>query len=381
MPRRFQYTEAPDAMKRPPPAYWDKERLCLRTQGGSTSLISASYSNLKTTFEVWYKISIAKATGARVLYIVAESSAGFGTMTLNAIVTDWNTNHPNDPITDAWLRDHFKLVEVPVNITDEYDIEILKSEISDWKPNIIVIDPMGACAIGKNLSLPEVGTQIGHCVRQLAHPSTANPWAADVTVLHHFGRNEQTLGSIYFQNDAEGAIELEYDRERQILKVKVTKAKWGELRTIVFGVRKVYWVDTNGDEQESVVPYELSANDPLRQYEAKAEQRQRDKDVPVVVKALEVLAAVNPEVTQDALLDHLAAPLPGEDPADTSRRRADWRKNRLPRTVWEKGRGKVAGRQGPLYGLLKGAAIPPARPTQPNQPYVFLPPVPQSAAA
>ena len=120
--KRFRTVLPSEAVRRRPPRFYDKDKLFLRAPGGSSTIIFAAYSNFKTTFSCGRSLAIAKEHDARVLYVVCEGVDGFGPLTLQAAVKDWNASHPGDEIRDDWLdvRD------------DDYGVRLTTTTMAGW---------------------------------------------------------------------------------------------------------------------------------------------------------------------------------------------------------------------------------------------------------
>lgn len=231
--KRFAHILPSEVIDSPPPVYWDADKLFLRGHQGSASMIYAAFSNFKTTYATGRMLAIAKRNDARVLYIVAEGADGFGPMTLQAAVKDWNDRNPGDPITPDWLDAHFHLVGQAVQIMDGADCEALIASCADWHPDLLVIDTLGAAAAGQNLSAIEVGTGIGAGMRRLVRALKCDGW-----LVHHLGKDEDAgpTGSMYLQNDTDTEMMLKHDPEKEVLSVTVKKDRWGvKDRTVQFG--------------------------------------------------------------------------------------------------------------------------------------------------
>jgi hypothetical protein len=367
---KFPITLPSEAMKRLPPTYWDADKLFLRQPSGSVNMISASYSNCKSTLAACRAIAIAKGHDVKVLYIVAEGAGGFGTMTLNAAIVDWNRHHESDQITEDWLNEHLHLIEDAPQITSN-DFDVLLEEQSKWKPNLVFIDTLGASAAGQQLSDTAVGTKIGNKLRNFC-----KRLACDLYVIHHFGKDEAKgpTGSQYFVNDPDQALELHYDGKKGLLQVYVEKAKWGVRdRTVVFGVRVVkgLWQPGWEKKEESVVVYDLAADDPRRN--VTAQQSDKEKRAESVAQAIMSMGKPGDLVTQAELIARMVRKEPSENEDQFQNRRDDFRKNTLTGLVWKRGFRGSGGSPGPLFGLVDGVAR--ENPIKPKQPYTFRVPV------
>jgi hypothetical protein len=366
--RKFPIVLASEAMDWPPPVYWDADELFLRAPGGSVSMIYADFSNCKTTFAVCRAISIAKAHNARVLYIAAEGVGFLGPKTLLGAVLDWNATHPEDLITEKWINEHFRLIVVAPKIVKGTDLRVLKKEQADWEPNLVFIDTLGASAAGENLAAMDVGTAIGQSLRHFSQDNKT-PYVSDVFVVHHIGKDKDkgATGSQYLMNDPDQALELTYLQDKELLQVKVTKARGGEKgRKVMFGVRKVKLPKKGG---VTVAVYPLAKEDP-RSKPVEPESR-RDQEAERVHQALKRCGPPGTLVSQAELLDRLVKKEPCESDEQFQATRRDWQKNKLRRLVWQDGNSKkgIPGRRGKIYGLLHG--VPTENPAKPRQPYTF----------
>jgi hypothetical protein len=308
-----------EAMRRKPPVYWDKEKLFLRSTGGSASICYAEFSNFKTTFCAGHAIAVARATGAKVLYIVSEGADGFGPLTLQAAVKDWNEHHA-DQISPDWLDAHLQLIEVAPQIMAAGDLKAVKElcEAAGFAPDLVFFDTLGASAAGQNLNAIEVGTMIGSNLRAFCRDIKADCW-----LVHHLGKDEKAgpTGSRYLMNDADMALWLAH--AEHVLVVTVTKDRWGKKnREEKFGTRTVHGLDIEGTAEKAsfVAVYELGADDP-RRHAAMA----RDTLETLVRKVLAVAGAINVKgaIREDVLLDRLAN-LDGECPKYDADGIADW---------------------------------------------------------
>jgi hypothetical protein len=372
--RKFPIILATDAMKWPPPEYWDKERLFLKAYDGSVNMIYADFSNLKTTFAVCHALTMAREHDVKILYLASEGVGFLGPLILLGAVTAWNNTHSADEqIKPDWINAHFRLVAVPPDVLTN-DLSVLKKELEEegWDPDLVFLDTLGACAAGQNLSAPEVGTAIGKNLRQFCQPRVA-AYVSDVFVVHHIGKEKDkgALGSRYYMHDADQALELTYDQDKGLLQVKVTKARGGEKdRKVMFGVRKVRL--PNG--AETMVVYPFDKDDPRAT--PPVEEKQRDKDAERVWVALRSFP-VGAIVGQNELLDRLLGkrePCESEEQHEATRK--NWRKNKLMRLAWLPG-NKAKGipeRKGPIYPWIVGVAL--ERPAKPKQPFTFV--VPQN---
>jgi len=364
--RKFPVILASEAMKWPPPVYWDTDELFLRASGGSVSMIYADFSNCKSTFALCRAIEIAKTQDARVLYIAAEGVGFLGPKTLLGAVVDWNNAHPDDPITEEWINDHFHLIAVAPKLLSKLDLTTLKEEQADWEPNLVYIDTLGASAAGENLSDIAVGTGIGQSLRQFCQKQEAGPYVSDVFVVHHLGKDKEkgATGSQYFMNDTDQTLKLTYHDKEGLLDVEVTKARGGEKgRKVRFGVRKVRLPTQAGGTTVAVYP--LPRDD--ARLAVKLESK-RDQEAERVYQVLKGFGPPGTVVSQADLLAMLVVKEHGEGEQQFKDRRDDWRRNRLPRLVWQKGR-KGSGRPGAIFGLLHGVAL--EHPAKPRQPYTF----------
>jgi hypothetical protein len=279
--KRFQTVQPSEAIKRRPPRFWDKDKLFLRAPGGSVTMIYAAYSNFKTTFTCGRLIAIAKEHDIRAVYVLCEGADGFGPLTLQAAVKDWNASHPVDQITTEWLDAHLLLIETPPKLTDAADMVALAEACREFAPDLVVIDTVGAAAAGQNLSAIEVGTMIGLNFRAFVRDLKTNG-----ILIHHEGKDGERgpTGSQYFQNDVDGELRLIHDTGEEVLAVIVKKSRWGQKdRTVNFGTRAVSGLHVEGwtEPAEFVAVYELDANDAKRQVKvatAKAPPKTTTKD-------------------------------------------------------------------------------------------------------
>jgi hypothetical protein len=379
---KFPMVMASTAMDWPAPKYWDADELFLRVPGGSVSMIYADFSNLKTSFAVAYALGIAKAKGARVLYIVSEGAGFVGPNTLRGAFEDWNNKHPEDRLTKEWLDAHFRLiVKAPMlvggegrRLTGGPDMRILKRARTDWEPNIVILDTLGASASGHELGSMAVGTAIGASLRAFCQESEEAPYACDVLIVHHVGKdkNKGATGSQYFYNDADQALELTYnDGPAMTLEVKVTKARAGKKgRAVMFGVREVLLPATATQPGgKTVVVFPFEASDPRR--EVPKRERKGDANLARVVKLLQDHWPPGTLVTTGDLLGEMLIKEPSESEAQNAHTKENWRKNVLPRLAWwpgNKAQG-VPGHKGPLYHLIAGVRL--EQPEKPAQPFVF----------
>jgi hypothetical protein len=345
---RFPIVLASEAMDWPPPVYWDADELFLRASGGSVSMIYADFSNCKTTFAVCQAIAIAKEKDARVLYIAAEGVGFLGPKTLLGAVLDWNNTHPEDPITGKWIDEHFHLIVVAPKIIKSLDLKVLKEEQTGWEPNLVFLDTLGASAAGQNLAAMDIGTEIGQTLRQFCQDGWA-PYVSDVFVVHHVGKDKTkgATGSQYFMNDPDQALELTYLQDDGLLQVKVEKARGGEKgRKVMFGVRKVRLPTKEGGV--TVAVHSLAKEDPRSK--PPAPERQKDKEAEQVYQALRTFGPAGTLVSQDQLLAKLVVKEPCESEDQFQARRDGWRKNKLPRLVWQAGNKAkhIPGRTGKI---------------------------------
>jgi hypothetical protein len=261
---KYKPVKPSEAMKRSAPGFYDKDRLFLNAKGGSSTIIYAAYSNFKTTFSCASALRIAKEHDVRVLYVVCEGADGFGPLTLQAAVKDWNEHHKGDGITEDWLDAHLVLEEVTPRLDDPASLQGLAAKYRDWAPGIVVIDTLGAASAGLNLSAVEVGTAIGFNFRSFVRDLKTNGW-----LIHHEGKNAENgaLGSIYIANDTDTELNLKHDHLAEVLAVMVEKCRWGERYSIInFGTRKVPGLKIEGWDElgEFVAVYALEAGDPKK---------------------------------------------------------------------------------------------------------------------
>jgi hypothetical protein len=269
---KFKPVKPSEAMKRPAPGFYDKEKLFLNAKGGSSTIIYAGYSNFKTTFSCASALRIAKEHDVRVLYVVCEGADGFGPLTLQAAIKDWNEHHNGDEITDEWLDAHVVLEEVTPRLDNPASLQGLAAKYRNWAPGIVVIDTLGAAAAGLNLSAVEVGTAIGFNFRAFVRDLKTNGW-----LIHHEGKNAENgaLGSIYIANDTDTELNLKHDHLTEVLAVMIEKCRWGErFRTINFGTRKVPGLKIEGwDEPGEFVAVYLRGRRSEEAGQGRAHQR------------------------------------------------------------------------------------------------------------
>jgi hypothetical protein len=324
--KRFAAILPSEAMRRPPPEYWDPEKLLVRIRGGSVNVIFAKYSNFKTTWALCHALATAKASGAKVLYIVGEGADGFGPKTVQAAVKDWNDNHPDERITGDWLDAHLRLVGAAPHLMDPKDVAALVLEHRNWNPNLVFLDTLGSAIAGEDINAPSVGTQVGRMAQQMATALRADCW-----LVHHTGKDASKgqMGSQYFSNDPTMILELKHDPETRRLTVRVDKDRWGQReRKVIFGTRDVIGLKIYNRQGEPVsekghfvAAYKLAVEEQQKTLEAGREQQstwdQQVRDDDLKWKVIAILAKKTKTEADHVAGDALAMDLDPQAPDES----------------------------------------------------------------
>ena len=331
---QFKGIDPIEAIKMPPPRYWDKERLLIRTYGGSVNMIYAEFSNFKTTWAIGHSLHTAKVRACRILYIVGEGAHGFGPKTLQAAVKDWNDTHPVDPMTDDWLRAHLHLIPKAPMLLSADEVDALIFAHKEWNPDLVFIDTLGSSVPGEKISEPNVGTAIGARTRYLAAA-----FRADTFLVHHTGKDASrgAMGSQYFVNDPDMVLALDHDKDAQSLCVTVEKDRWGDKdRKVFVGTRGVQGLKVHNRRGELVredgafvAVYPLTSEEQTTAAQArKANGKTTDPGLELTLKM--ALADLNPRdwgqgYSNVQLAEQLTIRQLGKEPPEGTKEHGDWR--------------------------------------------------------